>query len=105
MGKTYRMRDSDRSSRSRLSQMKEALEWLEIRSSRIHGRGVFARRESIIAACIAKNRASDVQFPIYRLNSQWQHYSGRVALQKRRPVSIFSRNRQSKREFFIQLTH
>jgi len=25
--------------------MKEALEWLEIRKSRIHGRGVFARRD------------------------------------------------------------
>ena len=39
------MRDSDRRSRSCLSQMKEALEWLEIRKSHIHGRGVFARRE------------------------------------------------------------
>jgi SET domain-containing protein len=45
MGKTYRMRTSQRRSRVSLSQMKEALGWLEIRRSRIHGRGVFARRD------------------------------------------------------------
>jgi SET domain-containing protein len=45
MGKTYRQRDSHHRSRSSLSQIKEALWWLELRKSRIHGRGVFARRD------------------------------------------------------------
>jgi hypothetical protein len=44
MGKTYRKPDSHRS-RPKLSQMKEALGWLKILKSRIHGSGVFARRD------------------------------------------------------------
>ena len=46
MGKTYRKLDSQtRRTRSSRSQMSDALGWLEIRNSRIHGRGVFARRD------------------------------------------------------------
>ena len=46
MGKTYRKRESDtRRSRPSQSQIKEAMRWLETRKSRIHGRGVFARRD------------------------------------------------------------
>ena len=45
-GKTYRKLDShtapDRHARSRMNQ---ALRWVEVRKSRIHGRGVFARRD------------------------------------------------------------
>ena len=46
MGKTHRKLDRP-SRRSRLDQshMKEALSWLELRKSRIHGRGAFARRD------------------------------------------------------------
>jgi uncharacterized protein len=45
MGKTYRKRISGRRTRSSSLQMKEALSWLEIRKSRIQGRGIFARRD------------------------------------------------------------
>jgi len=41
MGKTIRKRKS----RPNPAQTKEALAWLEMRKSRIHGRGVFARRD------------------------------------------------------------
>src|SRR5262252_8837449 len=45
-GRTYRKLDShtatDRHGRSRMNQ---ALRWVELRKSRIHGRGVFARRD------------------------------------------------------------
>jgi SET domain-containing protein len=50
MGKTYRKLDGrTRRNRPSLSRMQEALGWLEVRKSRIHGRGVFARRD--IPAC------------------------------------------------------
>ena len=46
MGKTYRKTDGNTDkNRQTASQMKEALSWLEMRKSRIHGRGVFARRD------------------------------------------------------------
>ena len=46
MGKTYRKLDRNtRKGRPNLSQMKETMGWLEMRRSRIHGRGVFARRD------------------------------------------------------------
>jgi uncharacterized protein len=46
MGKTYRKVNSrTRSSRPSPSQTKEALSWLVVRNSSIHGRGVFARRD------------------------------------------------------------
>jgi uncharacterized protein len=46
MGKTYRKLNSKTpESRSTPSQMKESLKWLVVRKSRIHGRGVFARRD------------------------------------------------------------
>ena len=46
MGKTYRKLDRrTRRSHPDLSQMKEAMGWLDMRKSRIHGRGVFARRD------------------------------------------------------------
>ena len=46
MGKTHRKLDTRlRSSRPDAARMKEALGWLEMRKSRIHGRGVFARRD------------------------------------------------------------
>jgi SET domain-containing protein len=46
MGKTHRKLDSRlRSSRPDKARMKQALGWLEMRKSRIHGRGVFARRD------------------------------------------------------------
>ena len=45
MGKTYRKLDRTRRNPRDLAQMKEALGWLEMRRSRIHGRGVFARRD------------------------------------------------------------
>jgi SET domain-containing protein len=45
MGKTYRKLDSPaRKHRPSRPDMKEALGWLEVRKSRIHGRGIFARR-------------------------------------------------------------
>ena len=46
MGRTHRKLDSRlRSSRPDAARMKEVLGWLEMRKSRIHGRGVFARRD------------------------------------------------------------
>src|SRR5689334_18833043 len=45
MGKTFRKLDRAPSSRPSRSQTNEALAWLEVRKSRIHGRGVFARRD------------------------------------------------------------
>lgn len=45
MGRTYRKLESHRRRRPGLAQIKEALWWLEMRKSRIHGRGVFARRD------------------------------------------------------------
>jgi len=45
MGKTYRKLDRTRRNPRDLAQMKEALGGLEMRKSRIHGRGGFARRD------------------------------------------------------------
>jgi len=46
MGKTYRRLDSHRATdRHSRSQMNQALRWVEVRKSRIHRRGVFARRD------------------------------------------------------------
>lgn len=46
MGKTYRNPDSQaQRSRRHVSEMREALGWLEVRKSRIHGKGVVARRD------------------------------------------------------------
>ena len=45
MGKTYRKLDNLRGRRPGSTQTKSASGWLEMRKSRIHGRGVFARRD------------------------------------------------------------
>jgi uncharacterized protein len=46
MGKTYRKLARDtRADRPNRSQMNEGLKWLVARKSRIHGRGVFAKRD------------------------------------------------------------
>jgi SET domain-containing protein len=46
MGRTYRKLASQPGrTRSSQSRMKEALEWIDMRRSRIHGRGAFARRD------------------------------------------------------------
>jgi len=45
MGRTYRKRDSRHTSQGSWSQMREALACVDARKSRIHGRGVFARRD------------------------------------------------------------
>jgi uncharacterized protein len=42
MGKTYRKPER---AKRRDSEMKDAMTWMETRKSRIHGRGVFARRD------------------------------------------------------------
>ena len=68
MGKTYRKVDSDRRGRPKLSQMKQALSWLEMRKSRIHGRGVFARRDipagtrliEYVGLPVSKKRSADL---------------------------------------------
>ena len=45
MGKTYRKLDRQQGARPSSAQMSESLKWVETRKSRIHGRGVFARRD------------------------------------------------------------
>lgn len=46
MGKTIRRQTTDfRRTNSDNSQMRQALQWIEIRRSRIHGKGLFARRD------------------------------------------------------------
>ena len=68
MGKTYRKLDSHRGRRSSLSETKEALGWLEMRKSRIHGRGVFARRDipagtrliEYVGLPVSKNKSAEL---------------------------------------------
>lgn len=46
MGKTIRRRSTHfERTKSDTSQMRQSLQWIEIRRSRIHGRGLFARRD------------------------------------------------------------
>src|SRR5262245_32023309 len=46
MGRTIKRRGTQfERTKSDASQMRQALQWIEIRRSRIHGRGVFARRD------------------------------------------------------------
>src|SRR5215475_753322 len=45
MGKTIRRKSNLQSTRADATQMRQALQWVEPRRAKIHGRGVFARRD------------------------------------------------------------
>ena len=53
MGRTLQRRNTGfERTRADTTQMRQALQWIEIRRSRIHGRGIFARRDIAAGSCL-----------------------------------------------------